>query len=258
MKLGFLPYLNVKPLIYTLEHGGMPRGWECVYAPPSRLARMLVSGEIAAAPVSSFATFIHPELQICPDICIAADGPVHSVLLLSRKPIRDIRTVALDTSSLSGASMLRIILDEIYNLHPEFINIPPDPVDVMLNKCDAAMVIGNPAMLYPKDGLYVLDLAQEWGKLTSLPAVFAVWAGLEMIPELISVLQDTKSQSMKMIPEIVRDESEKLGLSEAVCEEYLTRIIRYDLGEREAQGLKTFEKKCKEHGLLVDSETVLI
>ena len=256
MKLGFLPYLNVKPLIYTLEHGGLPNGWECVYAPPSQLARMLVSGEIAAAPVSSFATFIHPHLQICPEICIAADGPVKSVLLLSRKPIEAVETVALDTSSLSGANMLRIILDEVFDLHPIFVQIPPDPVSVMLDRCDAAMVIGNPAMLYPKDMLYVMDIAQEWGKLTGLPAVFAVWAGCKMTRELITVLQNAKSESMKMIPRIVCEESAKLGLSKEVCEEYLTRIIRYELGEREVQGLKVFEQKCMEHGLIDSSEAI--
>lgn len=250
MKLGFLPYLNVKPLIYTLEHGGLPKGWECLYAPPSKLAQMLVSGKIAAAPVSSFATFLYPELKICPDICIAADGPVISVLMLSKKPFNEVETVALDTSSLSGANMLRIILDEAYNLHPELVHLPPDPVSEMLERCDAALVIGNPAMLYPKDGLYVMDLAQEWGKLTGLPAVFAVWAGREMTPELIKVLQDAKAESTKMIPEIVREESPRLGLSAELCEEYLTRIITYNLGEREIQGLETFEKKAIEHGLV--------
>ena len=125
MRLGCLPYLNVKPLVYTLEHGGLPSGWELVYAPPSRLAEMLASGEIAAAPVSSFATFTNPDLDICPGICIAADGPVKSVLMLSKKPLENLNNVALDTGSLSGASMLKIILSELYDIHPEFVRKLP-------------------------------------------------------------------------------------------------------------------------------------
>ncbi len=93
MKLGCLPYLNVRPLVYTLEHGGLPEGWEFVYAPPSSLARMLETGEIAAAPVSSFACLANPDLKICPEICIAANGPVRSVLVLSKVPVEKIERV---------------------------------------------------------------------------------------------------------------------------------------------------------------------
>jgi chorismate dehydratase len=249
MKLGCLPYLNVRPLVYTLEKGGLPRGWEFVYAPPSVLAGMLVRGEIAAAPVSSFACFANPSFGVCPGICIAADGPVRSVLLLSKVPIDSIRTIALDTSSLSGANMLRIILSEGYDLTPEFVRADPQPAR-MLEQADAALVIGDPAMVYPKDGLYVLDLAEQWRKLTGLPAVFAVWAGGGMTAELVEILRDAKRQGMAMLPEIAREESERLGLPYEVCYEYLSEIMVYDMGEREKQGFDVFREKAASHGLL--------
>lgn len=250
MRLGCLPYLNVKPLVYTLEHGGLPNGWELVYAPPSELARMLVANEIAAAPVSSFAWFARPEMSICPGICIAADGPVRSVLLLSKKPVQNIDTVALDTSSLSGANMLRVLLAEAYGLRPQFVRMPPNPVSGMLEECDAAMVIGNPAMQCPKDGLYVLDLGGEWKKLTGLPAVFAVWAGNGITPELIEVLDEAKRAGMERIPDIAAEESAKLGLPCDVCHEYLSEVMVYELGDREMRGLEMFREKLRAHGLL--------
>lgn len=250
MRLGCLPYLNVKPLVYSLEHGELPQGWELVYAPPSELAEMLRTGEIAAAPVSSFATFTNPSFDICPGICIAADGPVISVLMLSKMPVENVRTVALDTSSLSGANMLRIILDEVYGLHPEFVRIPPNPVSGMLEKCDAAMVIGNPAMQCSKDGLYVLDLADEWKKLTGLPAVFAVWAGTRITDELIEVLHYAKGVGESRISEIALEEAARLGLPVELCEDYLSNIMLYDLGDRETQGLRVFREKAIAHGLV--------
>lgn len=250
MRLGCLPYLNVKPLVYTLEHGGLPAGWELVYAPPSQLAEMLAAGEIAAAPVSSFATFTNPDFNICPGICIAADGPVKSVLLLSKKSIENLDTVALDTSSLSGASMLKIILAELYNLHPRFVRLTPEPVESMLERCDAAMVIGNPAMMCSKDGLTVVDLAREWKKLTGLPAVFAVWAGKGITPELIEVLHEAKAEGISRVHDIALEESARLGLPFDVCDDYLARIMVYDLGDREARGLAEFRRKAIAHGLL--------
>jgi chorismate dehydratase len=250
MRLGCLPYLNVKPLVYPFEHGELPRGWELVYAPPAELAGMLRRGEIAAAPVSSFATFIDPELEIVPGICIAADGPVKSVLLLSKKPRADLDIVVLDSGSLSGANMLRIILEEAYGLTPTYVTARPEPVSRMLDEADAAMGIGNPAMLHPKEGLIVLDIAEEWKKLTGLPAVFAVWAGKGITPELVSALQDAKLRGMKMVREIAIEESEKLGLPFDLCHEYLSKTIGYDLGEREILSLKVFRDRAKAHGLL--------
>lgn len=250
MRLGCLPYLNVRPLVYTLEQGGLPEGWELVYAPPSALARMLEREEIAAAPVSAFACYANPSLEICPGICISADGPVKSVLLLSKTPVGRIRRVALDTSSLSGANMIRIVLKEAYGLAPEFVHRDPAPVLGMLDDADAALVIGDPAMLCCKDGLHVLDLALEWGKLTSLPAVFAVWAGRGLTPEVIRVLQDAKRQGMTMLPEISRKESTRLGLPYDTCFDYLANTIRYDMGDRESRAFRLFREKAVAHGLV--------
>ena len=250
MRLGCLPYLNVRPLVYTLEHGGLPDGWELVYAPPSVLAGMLMRREIVAAPVSSFACFANPSLSICPGICIAADGPVKSVLLLSKVPVRQICRVALDTSSLSGANMAQIVLSESYGLAPKLVPCQPRSVSTMLDRADAAVLIGDPAMLAPRNGLHVLDLALEWKKLTGLPAVFAVWAGQGITPELRDVLHAAKQQGMSMLPEISRNESKRLGLPYEVCLDYLSNTIKYELGDREQEGFDLFREKAIAHGLV--------
>lgn len=251
MKLGCLPYLNVKPLIYSMERGQLPWGWDLIYALPSSLAAMLASEQVTAAPVSSFATFIQPDLKICPGICIAADGPVQSVIMVSKvEDISLIKSVALDTSSLSGANMLKIILDEIYGIRPEYISMPPNPVSDMLVKCDAAMVIGDPAMQLSKQDLFVMDIAEEWKKLTDLPAVFAVWAGKFMTPEMITIMQEAKAAGMNEIDRIATAESFRLQLPYELCEDYLLKTIIYDMGDREMAGLEMFKQKCIEHKLV--------
>jgi chorismate dehydratase len=249
MRLGCLPYLNVKPLVYTLEHGGLPKGWELVYAPPAQLAEMLLREEIAAAPVSSYAVLAHGFDHV-PGICIAADGPVKSVLMLSRKEPRNLNTLALDSGSLSGANMLRIILDEAYDCRPKLVRMAPTPVNKMLESCDGALLIGNPAMQCSKEGLIVFDVAGEWKKLTGLPAVFALWAGRGITPELVEVLHKAKITGLTRLAEIAREESQLLGLTYDLCEEYLSRIMIYDLGERESMGLETFRAKLAAHDLL--------
>ncbi|MEN6520739.1 MAG: menaquinone biosynthesis protein [Armatimonadota bacterium] len=250
-KLGCLPYLNVKPLVYPFEHGRLPDGWELVYAPPSRLARMLAEGRIAAAPVSSFASLSNPNFAIVPGICISSDGPVTSVLMLSKVELKDVKTVAADTSSLSGRALLRIVLSENYGLEPEYVDCEPK-LEKMLSMCDAALIIGDPAMLCDKTGLNILDLGEEWLNLTGLPAVFATWAGPKesITPELIAVLASAKEEGLKRTPKIAEEQAPILGLPHKLCEEYLAKVIRYDLGQREIESLRIFGQKAFEHGLI--------
>lgn len=251
MRLGCLPYLNVKPLVWPLEHGELPAGWELIYEPPSTLARLLAEGEIAAAPVSSFATFMNPDLWAVPGICIASHGAVKSVLMVSKVDIPQIKTLALDTSSLSGAAMLKILLKELYNIEPKCVRAAPDPPE-MLTAADAALVIGNPAMQMSTVNLHVLDLGEAWMRLTGLPAVFAVWAGPrdELTPELIETLQRAKEVGRGKIDDISRQESVKLGLPYEQCYDYLADTMKYDLGKREVESLELFARKAHEHGLV--------
>ena len=51
--LGCLPYLNVRPLIRSIERD-VPPGYELIYTVPSNLARRLENGTCDIAAVSSF------------------------------------------------------------------------------------------------------------------------------------------------------------------------------------------------------------
>lgn len=251
MRLGCLPYLNVKPLIYPFEHGNLPEGWELVYEPPSTLAKLLENRSISAAPVSSFACLANPELYIAPDICISSHGAVESVLMVSRVEPEKVKSVAADSSSLSGRALLRIILSENYGIEPEFDTKEPH-IRSMLMENDAALIIGNPAMQCDTTGLHVVDLGADWLKLTGLPAVFAVWAGKKdsLTSNLIEKLSKAKNQGLNHIKDIANEESPIIGLSTEVCENYLANIIKYDLGPRELESLRTFAKKAYEHHLI--------
>jgi len=248
VRLGSLPYLNVKPLVYALECGSMVGQAEMIYAPPSSLARLLYSGEIAAAPVSTFATFVQP-LEICGGICISSDGPVGSVIAFSKVPFRQIESVAIDGSSLSGANLLRILLRERYGVTPELRSVEPASVDEMLSCADAALLIGDAAMKADLGGLHVLDVAEEWKLLTGLPAVFAVWAGQRISVELECVLMASRSEGLGHLHDICVAESRRLGFSYERCYDYLSQTICYDLGEREVESIDVFRRMSIEHNL---------
>lgn len=248
--LGCLPYLNVKPLIRSIEHS-VPPGYELIYRTPSLLARGLREGTCDIAAVSSFEALDNPDLVIVPDISISSDGKVSSVLLFSNREIGQIRTVALDTSSLSGAALTRILLNDLYGLRPELIRCDPEP-SRMLEVADACLVIGNNAMTKAPPAPFTLDLGEGWKRLTGLPFVFAVWAARRAAVDErdVQILLDARRQGMAHIDEIAREEAPGLGIPVASARNYMAEIMVYDLGDRELQGLREFCRRAQALGLL--------
>ncbi len=249
--VGFLPYLNVRPLIRPLEMRP-PEGYEFIYDTPSGLAQKLKDGDCSIAFVSSFAALGDPGLVILPGAGVGSDGPVESVLLFSRKPFRDIRQVALDTSSLSGAALTRILLEDyILARDVEFVRHAPQ-ASAMLQAADACLLIGNNALCSPPEVPYVLDVAEGWKALTGLPFVFGVWAGRRgcVDDRDVQIFVEAKAQGQRQTEEIVAEESPRLDLPPETIRHYLTQTLIYDLGPRQMAAMDEFARRSSAHGLL--------
>ena len=91
--------------------------------------------QIGLAPVAEVA---RQALEVVPGHGIACHGAVRSILLVSRTPIRNIRTLATDLSSRTSVQLARIVLRELYCVQPEFRARPP-VLETMLAECDAAL-----------------------------------------------------------------------------------------------------------------------
>lgn len=251
--VGSVPYLNCKPLIHWFTHTpeGQASGIQVVEAVPSRLARMLESGEVATALVSSIELFRVPGLTYVPNIAIAADGPVESVRMLSRVPIPEIRTVALDSSSLTSVVLLRILLEDRHGLTPEYTTLPPN-LDNMLQNADAALLIGDLGYRQYGPDYQVFDLGAEWKAWTGLPFIYAAWIGHpeNHTPELCATLTHSKEWGTARIEEVAKAEASNHGESPERALHYLRDIMRYDLGPDGEAALELFGRKARERKLI--------
>lgn len=251
--IGSVPYLNEKPLTRWFKHTeeGKSSGIEVVYAVPSELSSMLARGEIAAALMSSFECLRSTGYKIVPGVSISGQDEILSVRAFSRIPWRFIQSVALDASSLTSSALLKILLADLFDSHPAYVNHPPD-LDAMLAVAEAALLIGDPGMLADDDGLITLDLGEGWRKLTGRPFVYACWIGCgdDLTPGLVRTLQAAKEWGLTQVDEIAREEAERLGCPAALCRRYLTEIMDYDLGEEELAGLDEFASRAFHHQLI--------
>jgi chorismate dehydratase len=254
--IGSVPYLNARPLVnwfYTDE--GKAPGIEVIERPPSELAKMLEADEIDAALVSSFTCFQHPEYAVVPGISISGQDEIRSVRAFSRIPFSMIHSCAMDTSSLTSAAMLTILLAEVYNSFPQRIAHRPN-LQEMLSVADAALIIGDPGMLADGSGLQVLDLGEAWRKKFRLPFVYAVWMGKKekVTDQLISALHKAKEYGLTKFNELAKEEAARLNVSEDICLSYFNEVMDYDLADQHLEGLLLFHRKCREYALLTRGE----
>lgn len=258
-------YLNAAPLCYSFVSGAQKN--RCTFLSdeaPARCSELLAEGSADAALIPVIEYQRIPGLRIAPGACVASKGSVRSVLLASRVAITQVRSVALDTSSRTSAALIQIILGRFYNLSVKYQTSPPKLQD-MLESNDAALIIGDPAMLIDRSALHVYDLAEEWRKHTGLPFVFAFWAiradstawfRREAKDDSTIDFLAAKIEGVAHADELADLYSARLGLPRDDLFSYLTEAISYDLDEDSLRGLRLYYQLASESGLIEEPREI--
>ena len=256
VRLGAVGYLNARPHVFGLEPS--PR-FELRFDVPSRCAELLHHEAIDVGLIPSIEYLragadsqSAPEYQIVPDIAIASRGPVASVALFTTKAIRDVRSVAIDTSSCTSVALVRVLCARAFGIHPALEPRGPD-LAAMLAGCDAALMIGDNALFAePQDlkGVERIDLGDVWTRMTGLPFVYAFWAGRPglLTPDDVRALQMARDAGIAQVGEIAAQHFSRPD-RQAVAERYLRDNIRYHLGADERAGLALFYRYAAEAGV---------
>jgi chorismate dehydratase len=241
LRLGAVAYLNATPLVHGLDAD--PR-FELVRDVPSRVAERLHADELDLGMIPSI-EYAAGGYAIVPGVGIASQGAVRSVLLLQRRPLDQLRRVAVDSSSRTSVALLRILLAERLPRGLEYVTRAPD-VPAMLEDADAALVIGDSA-LYHEGDEERLDLGEEWTRRTGLPFVWAFWAGRPGVLAHGDVdrLQEALRLGLLAIPAIAATYN-GLGRARAPLNEaYLRGSIVFALGDEQLQGLREFYRRAQ-------------
>lgn len=252
MRIGSVPYLNAKPLVEWFHTAdGKRSGVEVEYDVPSRLAQRVQTEELSCALASSIELLRQRNWVAAPGVAIASTGSVLSVRLFSKVPFSAVRTVALDTGSLTSSALVQVLFARCWNAQPRYFPFSPD-LKSMLRHADAALLIGDKGMLAPDEGLYVADLGEEWYRWTGLPFVWALWLGREgsMTPELVNVLLEARRWGLQHLEHIAQLEAVRLGVDEVLVKRYLCNIMQYEVTPAHEEGLMRFGQECRALGLV--------
>ncbi|MDE3180716.1 MAG: menaquinone biosynthesis protein [Acidobacteriota bacterium] len=257
LSVSVVQYLNTAPLIWGMLRGGQRGRFQMDFTTPGRCADAVRDGRAGAGIIPSIELQRIDGLEAVSGVSISSPGQVKSVLLISRTSIEGIHRVCLDASSRTSAALVTILLRRFYGLRPEIAEAEPD-LKAMLERADAALLIGDPALAFYtdpgriKEELQVYDLAAEWKKFTGLPFVFALWAGPERagLAKHAADFRASRDYGLEHIDEIAAEYAPLHGLSAEQVKIYLTQNINYNLEESHREALRRFYDLAYSEGLV--------
>ncbi len=258
LRISAISYLNTVPLMWDFEHGKAGREFDISYTLPSACARQLqaATADIGIIPAAAYTEI--PGLMVLPDVAIASRRPVRSILLVSKVPVDKIRTVALDTSSMTSVALTKVLFEKWLGGGRTFTSMSPD-IEKMLAENDAGLLIGDPALRIDRSRYLTLDLAEEWIRYTGKPFVFAFWAVRQNVLreaksslDLSAIFQESRDHGLEpaSLGQICSEWAARLRISEGDIRSYLTENIYYNLDAPCLEGLQLFYRYAAEIGAL--------
>jgi chorismate dehydratase len=239
LKISAVSYLNTFPFVYGIRQSGMLRNYRLDLDIPSLCAGKLKNGEVDIALIPVGALNDLPSYQFVTDYCIGAVNAVKTVLLLSHKPLHEIREIGLDYDSRTSVQLVKVLAKHHWNIAPEWKNLLQGQAS-QEQGMEAVVAIGDKTFDLVKKYQYCYDLAEEWIKFTSLPFVFAAWVTTTNLPERRqSDLNRALEYGVRHIKETLEFFKDRLPAGED-CQSYLEKNISFNFDQSKREGLDLF------------------
>jgi chorismate dehydratase len=251
-RLAASSYLNSAPLIWSFLKGSKRGAVDFVEAVPARCAELLAKENVEGAlvPVIEYQRIAGGALVS--DVCVGSQGEVLSVVLVSKDTeLEHVRSVALDESSRTSATLVKIIFREFLDHEPAWTTRSPN-LEEMLERNDAALIIGDPGMTFPRAGLKVWDMASLWRRYTGLGFVFAMWMVRDDAVGRARALDfaGARDEGATHVEDIVAEYQKKIPMPVSELRRYLTENIVFRVDDSMERGLELYFELAAKHRLI--------
>jgi chorismate dehydratase len=270
LRVAAINFLNPAPLMWDFEHpplaAELAQRYVLHYTQPSLCAAELLAGraDLGLIPIAA----LTPDLAVVPGCTIASLNEVRSIQLIIKRPhtLSTVKTVAADTASRSSLAYANILFRKFANNHPTFLPSAADPI-AMLQQADAAVLIGDPALLALEAREQIeaaigpcewLDLAHEWRTRTGIPWVAAVWAARPQAlgspgvtaAQLVEDLETSRNHGLLNIERLVEQWTPRIAIPPVTIRHYLSHNIHYVLNTDCTRAIELFRQYAAEVDVL--------
>jgi chorismate dehydratase len=247
LRVGTVPYLVGRPLDLGLEREA---GVTLEQHVPAELVERLRRGALDVALVSSIELFRRPGYRWLPHAAVAGRGFVGSVQVFLRKPLAEVRTLALDPASRAAAALVAVLLRESAPA-AELCEVAGDP---RAASADAWLRIGDEALreLHAPDAPATFNPSAEWTRRTGLPFVFAAWIvrpGVELAAGELEAFARAHERGTRARAELAERAAREWRLPLAACRKYLLEECLYTPGAELEPALYAFRDRAAPLGL---------
>jgi chorismate dehydratase len=244
--------LNAIPFTYAFEKQLINNKYKFLKYSPLNCGKALLNGEVdlGVIPATTYAK-TKETWKIIPHISLSSKGTYKSVKLFFKSGLQDLHRIAIDERADSEAVLLKILMPEKFNITPEYITMKPQ-LEKMLQKTDAALLIGEEALHEQELNKSSFDLGEEWFDLTGLPMVFAFWAGRQMTVDIEDVknIFNAFNLGYNNLEFVAKEFAKNSDFSWAFYHDYLIQNVNYKFTEDEHAGLKEFYNYAFYYGLI--------
>ena len=240
LRIGRIPYLNAEPFFRDDS-----TRTDAIVASPREMLSLAVHNQVDIAPLPVVAEFDFPDKFLrLSNFGIASFGPAYSVILKSKATLGTLAgcQIGIIDETSTSVRLLKVLLEETQSKNSAIRFGPIGPGnDAILLIGDKALGDARPSTKYP----VVLDLADEWKKVTGLPFVFALWYTTPEVSQahrdrIGSYLGRNLTANLADLNHIQQCRSElNMGLEQMTS--YIRSFI-YRLNDAEFQGLEHFRK----------------
>lgn len=270
LRLGRIPWINCYPIYGAIDRGIVPIDAELISGTAADLNDLLAAGELDVSVVSAVEYARNAAAyHLLPDLAITSDGPVHSVVLFSRRPVHELdgATVLRTSSSRTSVFLLELLCRHRFRVRPKFATVRAESSDLAALRGfphEAVLVIGDAALLLAAEGHYpyLVDLGAAWKDWTGLPFVFAVWAARReadhrAVQGVHRALLTARAWGLEHLDTLADAAAAHTGIARGVCREYLGDLD-YALSYRHLAGLTDFFRRLAQDGAVPDGSLSFI
>lgn len=234
-RLATVKYANSLPFQYGLELLSKEQNLMWIEATPSECNELFKKDEvdIALLPIGAAADW--DQLYLASNYCIACNGPVGTVVILSDYPKNEIKQIVFDSASRTSNLLVQIIVRDYWNIDEmRFVG----KQDAQSNLPTAYVSIGDQVFEQIKRYKYSFDLGEQWKNWTGMPFVFAVWVSKKPLSaEFRNKLDFCFSEGIKSIPFLLKEQHH---FDNALLRGYFEKNISFELDQKKMEAIDHF------------------